>query len=95
MNLASFLLSMAGPLVLRALTLLGIGTLTFTGVATGLQSLIDIAVQNWASFSGDILALVSIAGLPQAVGIITGAMTARVGMWVAISATKWILSPGS
>lgn len=95
MNLASWLLSMAGPLVLRALTVLGIGTLTFTGVTASLQALIDMAVTNWASLGADILALASLAGLPQALGIITGAMTARVGLWAAVSATKFILSPAS
>jgi Protein of unknown function (DUF2523) len=95
MSLTSLLMSLVGPMVFRALTLLGIGTITFTGVTTALQGLIDIATNNWSSLTADVLALASIAGLPQAVGIITGAMTARVGMWVAVSATKWVLSPTS
>jgi hypothetical protein len=95
MNLAAWLLSMAGPLVLRALTVLGLGTLTFTGVTASLQGLIDLAVSNWASLGADILALASLAGIPQSLGIITGAMTARVGLWAAVSATKFIFNPAS
>ena len=95
MNLATWLLSMAGPLVLRALTVLGIGTMTFTGVTESLNTLIGMAVTNWASLGSDILALASLAGIPQSLGIICGAMTARVGLWAAASATKFILSPAS
>lgn len=93
MTWATWLLSMAGPLVLRVFTTLGLGVMTFTGVTASLQGLIDMATSNWASMGADILALASIAGLPQALGIICGAMTARVGMWAAVSATKFLLSP--
>lgn len=85
------LMAAAGPLVLRVLTLLGIGTMTFTGVTSALQGLIDMATSNWTSLPSDILALSSIAGIPQALGIIAGAYVAKVGMWVAISATRWIV----
>lgn len=85
------LMSLAGPLVLRALVVLGIGTITFTGVAASLQGLIDLAVQNWAGVGSDVLALSGLAGIPQALGIICGAMTARVGMWVAVSATRFVM----
>lgn len=90
MPIAAFLASMVGPLVLRALVALGIGTVTFTGVTVALQGLIDMAMQNWASLPSDVLGLASIAGIPQALGIVAGAFTARAGMWVAVSATRWI-----
>ena len=93
MTWATWLLSMAGPLVLRVFTTLGLGVMTFTGVTASLQGLIDMATTNWASMGADILALASIAGVPQALGIICGAMTARVGMWAAVSATKFLLIP--
>jgi hypothetical protein len=79
-------------MVLRVLTVLGLGTITFTGVVASLQGLIDIAMTNWSQIPADILMLASLCGVPQAVGIICGAMTARVGMWVAVSATKFVLS---
>lgn len=91
-TLAAFLMSMAGPLVLRVLTMLGIGVFTFTGVTAAVQGLIDMATSNWGSLPSDILALASIAGIPQALGIITGAFVARTGMWVAVSATRWIVA---
>lgn len=89
-TLAALLMGLVGPMVLRALTTLGLGLMTFTGVAVALQGLIDQAVSNYASIPSDILGLAGLAGVPQAVGIICGAMVARVGLWVASSATKWI-----
>jgi hypothetical protein len=83
-------MSIAGPLALKVLAALGIGTVVFTGVSASLQALIDMAVANWGGMSADVLALAAIAGVPQCLGIITGAMTARVGMWAAVSATKWV-----
>jgi len=95
MNLASFLLGIIGPLALRVLTALGIGTLTFTGVTEGVNALIQAAVQNYASIPADILGLCAVAGVPQALGIICGAMTARVGMWAAIKATSFVVGGAS
>lgn len=92
MPLISMLMSLAGPLALRVLTVLGLGTVTFTGVASSLQGLIDLAVTNYGGLSADVLALAGLAGIPQALGLIAGAMTARVGMWAAVSATKFVVS---
>ncbi len=91
MTWATWLMGLIGPLALRVLTTIGLGTLTFTGVTASLQTLIDSAVTNWASLGGDILGLASVAGIPQCLGIICGAMTARVGMWAAVSATRFVL----
>lgn len=91
MTWVTMLMSLAGPLVLRALTVIGLGTITFTGVTVALQGLIDIAVNNYASVPADVLGLAGVAGIPQAIGIICGAMVARVGMWVAVSATRFVL----
>lgn len=90
-TLAQFLIGMAGPLALRVMLALGIGTVTFTGVASSLQGLIDMAVNNWASVASDVLALAGLAGIPLAIGIICGAMTARVGLWAAVSATRFVV----
>lgn len=89
-TLFTFLMSAIGPMVLRALTMLGIGTLTFTGVTVALNGLITMAQNNWASVPSDVLALGSIAGIPECLGIIAGAFVARTGMWVALSATRWV-----
>jgi hypothetical protein len=81
---------MAGPLVIKALMAIGLGTLTFTGTTEALNALIAMATTNWASVPSDVLQLASVAGIPQAIGIITGAFSTRVGMWAAASATRWV-----
>lgn len=91
MSIASLLMALAGPMALRVLTVLGIGTLTFTGVTEGLQSLIMAAQTNWDTIGADLLGLASIAGIPQGIGIIFGAMSGRVGLWAAVSATRFVL----
>jgi len=90
MSWATLIMSLVGPMALRVLTALGIGTITFTGVSASLQGLIDIGVSNYAGMPSAVLALAGLAGIPQAIGIICGAMIARVGMWAAVSATKWV-----
>jgi hypothetical protein len=94
-TLANLLMSLGLPLAVRILTGLGVGTLTFTGVTVALQGLISMAQTSWSGLGADVLGLASIAGVPQGLGIVAGAMTTRVGIWVTVSATKWILSPAS
>jgi len=91
MTWASWLIGLVGPLVVRGLMAIGISTITFTGVTASLQTLIQMAQDNWSGMSSDLLGLAGIAGVPQGIGIIVGAMTARVGMWAAVSATKFVL----
>lgn len=95
MPIATWLMSMVGPLALKALTLLGFGLVTFTGVTTGVQALISSVTSNWSSLPADVLGLASVAGLPQCLGIICGAITAKVALWVAVSATRFVVSPAS
>jgi hypothetical protein len=91
MNLATFLLSIAGPLALRVIAALGMGVVTYTGVDTALNGLIQQAQSSWQGLSADVLGLAAVAGIPGALGIIAGAMTARVTIWVGVSATRWIV----
>jgi len=89
-TLATILMGLAGPLVIKALIAVGLGTLTFTGVTVALNGLISMAVTNWGGVPADVLQLASLAGIPQCMGIIAGAFSTRVGIWVAASATKWV-----
>lgn len=91
MPIAAWLITLVGPLAMRVLLAIGFSTVTFTGVTIALQALIDSAVTNWASLPGDVLGLAGVAGIPQSIGIICGAMVARAGMWAAVSATRFVL----
>jgi hypothetical protein len=91
MNFWTFLLAAASPLVLRAITALGMSVVTFVGVDTALSGLITQAQSNWSGLAADVLGLAAVAQIPACLGLIAGAMTARVSMWVAASAAKWIV----
>jgi hypothetical protein len=93
MTWASFLLGLAGPIALRVMMTLGFSIITFGSVAAALQALIDIAVNNWAGVPANVLMLASLAGIPQAIGIICGSFVARVSIWAALSSTRFALTP--
>ena len=94
-TIAAFLMSVVGPLFIKALIAIGVGTVTFTGVTAALDGLIQLAQTNWLGVSAVVLQLSGLAGIPEALGIITGAMSSRVAIWAAVSATKFVLSPTS
>lgn len=90
-GLAGLLVGLAAPIAVRVITALGMGLVTFTGVTAAFQGLIGYAQTNWSAMPSSVLALSSIAGIPEGLGIIAGAMVARVGMWVVASATRWVV----
>lgn len=95
MTFAEFLMGMAGPLAMRVLITLGIGTITFTGMVETLSALIAMSASSWSGITPAVLQLAGLSGLPECIGLITGAMTSRVSIWAATSATKFVLSPAS
>jgi hypothetical protein len=89
-TLFAFLASAVGPLALRVVAALGLGVLTFTGVDNVLSTLITSAQNNWGSVAADILGLASVAKIPECLGLLAGAMSSRVTMWVAANAARWV-----
>ena len=77
-SLWAFLIAAVWPLARKVLVMLGIGIITYAGLTTLLNSLINAAVQNWGQLTGAALQLSSLGGIPQMLGIIAGAMVARV-----------------
>lgn len=90
MNLFTFLAAAVGPLALRVIAALGLSVLTFTGVDTALSALITQVQTNWSGLSADVLGLAAVARIPECLGLLAGAMSARVTTWVAVSATRWV-----
>lgn len=90
MNLAAWLLAMVGPLVVRGLIALAFTAVTFTGVTELTSSLVSTAQSNWASLPANVLSLCALSGIPQALGMIFGALNARVAMWAAVAATRYV-----
>lgn len=75
-----FLLAAVLPLVKKVLLGLGIGWISYSG-ATLLMSNVIAQVQGaWGGMTGTMLQIASLAGIPESLGIICGALTARVAL---------------
>lgn len=92
MKLASFLMGMAGPLALKVLAAIGYTAVTFTGVQVVVNTLIGQAQAHWSAMPTAMLQIASLAGLPEAAGIICGAYLARLAMWQISNATRMIFT---
>lgn len=90
-NLFSWLLAAIGPLAIRAIAALGFTAVTYTGVTALVSNLIQTAQQNWSSIPVAVLQLCTLSGIPQVLGMIFGAYMARVAMWAAVGAARYVL----
>ena len=88
MTWGAFLLQAVGPLAVRVLSVLGMSVVTFAGVSELVNQLIASAVGSWATLPAAVLGLASLSGIPEALGMVCGAMVARATLWAATSATK-------
>lgn len=91
MNLFSFLFSAVGPLVVKILVTVGISVLTLTGVESVLSELVAQVRSGYGGLPGAVLGLADMAGVGVGLGLILGAFNARLAMWLAASATKFVL----
>lgn len=79
-GLAGFLAALVAPFARRAMTALGFSLVTFVGVREALDFAFTNAQSSLAGLPGDAIALISMAGFPSALGIISGAVIARLSM---------------
>lgn len=91
MTAAAWLLALIGPLVIRGIIALGFTAVTFTGVTALVATLVSSAQTSWASMPAAVLQLVALSGIPEVMGMLFGALTARVTMWAAVSMSKYVL----
>lgn len=76
-NLFLWVIALVGPVVKKALVLLGIGVVTYASVTTLAASVVSHAQSNWGQVTGAVLQISSLGGIPEVLGIITGALVAR------------------
>ena len=91
MTLWSFLLAAVGPLAMRVLSALGISVLTFVGVESVVDQLIAYVTGAWGGLPGDAALLLGLAGLGEGMGVVLGAITSRLAIWSAASASRWVV----
>lgn len=86
----TFLVAAVGPLAIRALITIGFVAVSFAGVTTAYAALITSVQGSWSALPVAVLQLASIAGVPAGLGIVFGAMAARIALWVTASGSKLI-----
>lgn len=82
MGWGTFLVALAGPLARKVLLALGIGWVTYAGLDTLMSAVVASVQSNFGAVSGSWAQVVWLAGFGQAIGIILGALMARVSMMV-------------
>ena len=81
-NMTGWVLSLVEPIVGRILTALGVGVVSYAALSTVLNQALGAAKSAMGGLSGDALGLVQLAGVPDAMSIIAGALMTRVSLMV-------------
>ena len=77
---SSVMLALASPIAARVMTTLGLGYLSYEAIKVLATTLQDNIFSSYASVDGDILAVLNLAGVDEALHIITAAFVTKAGM---------------
>lgn len=80
MNLYAWLLAAAWPIVKKVLIALGIGVVTYGGLQAIGTQVNNAVVSAWGSLGGYAFQILSMAGIPDCIGIILGGINARIAL---------------
>lgn len=75
-NLITFLLAAAWPIAKKVLVSLGIGFVTYQGMSLIAEQIRNEVLAAWGQLGGATLQILTLGGIPQALGIILGGITA-------------------
>jgi hypothetical protein len=78
--IAPFLLSIVGTLAARILTALSIGTVTYYGLSTLIESLMSHVQNSYSGTGGNVAAILGLLGIPSVISIIGTGFTTRVSL---------------
>lgn len=81
-----WLIGLVTPLVRRVLVALGIGLVTYTGLDYILSQVQSLVIASMGGMTGASAQVAAILGFQQSVGIILGALSARLAL---TQLTKW------
>lgn len=90
-QLFAWLLAALGPLAIRVVAALGFTAVSYTGVTQLVGQLVTMAQNNWAAMPTAVLQLCTLSGIPQVMGMVFGAYMARIAMWAAMGAARYVL----
>lgn len=81
-TIGAFLTAAAGPLAKRVLQALGIGIISYAGLAVAMNAVVDAVKSSWGGIVGPTLDIIQLAGFQHALGIVLGAMLAKLSFMV-------------
>lgn len=81
-TLGAFLAAAVGPLAKKVLQALGIGVISYAGITVALNAAINQVKASYGSIPGQLADLINYTGLGTAIGIILGAILARVSFMI-------------
>jgi hypothetical protein len=81
-TLAEWLARISWPLITRVLTAAGIGTVTYTGASTALNTALGSVQTALAGIGGDVLQLLAMAGFFEAMSITAGGIVSGLSWMV-------------
>jgi len=90
-KLATFFVSIIGPVVIQALIALGVGVLTVTGVDLAVNQAVSWLTTAVGGLPSDMANVMAMGGLFQGLSYIVGAFTARVAMAGASSIKRFFI----
>jgi hypothetical protein len=91
MSIASFVMGLVGPVVVRGITALGFTAVTFSGVTELANQMVSNAQSSWSQMPATVLQLASLSGIPEALGMIMGAYIAVLALKASVGFSKYIL----
>lgn len=79
-TLAQFLISITGTLAKRVLVALGFAVFSYASISTTINAAISSAQTSFNGLPSDVLLLLNLAGIGQALGIIAAGLTTRASL---------------
>ena len=80
-TLTDWLMAMVQPVVVRAMTSMGLSVITFTGVTTAFEQARDYVRGSINSFPPAILDLMGLFGIDTGLALLLGAMSFTITLW--------------
>jgi len=77
-SIAAFLISMVGPIIKQVLISMGLAVVTYVGLSAAVDAVVANVQGSYASMSGVALQISDLLGIGSAMGIICGALVARI-----------------
>ena len=79
-NLAVWLMALIVPLGKKLLVGLGVGVVSYAGYSALISQAKSAVIDQWGNLGAGTVAILSLGGVGQALGIILGALTARAAL---------------